>query len=232
MLRANTGEAQVLKHTDKLPDAGIVVGEAVSEKDVIAWTNRLDDSWLLVGAGDFFTALLDKKFTLRDQPVVKTKLPHLYVSGTAFDKSQDFIKEVEKKLDCVAYLPVSVMQADNTDEEAWLNRVSKILRSKKRAIIAIDKNEVIPPGISARSLRTTMAKLVKKIIGRELVKELFIEGGSTAGGLMNELEITTLAPVNELKRGVVRMKVKDWYITVKPGSYALPEQIMQLYLLK
>jgi uncharacterized protein YgbK (DUF1537 family) len=74
-----------------------------------------------------------------------------------------------------------------------------------------------------------MAKAVKKILQREKINELFIEGGSTAGAILQEMNITTLEPVNELQRGVVRMKANDLYITMKPGSYQLPSQLVSLY---
>ncbi|MEI9955948.1 MAG: nucleotide-binding domain containing protein [Ferruginibacter sp.] len=79
------------------------------------------------------------------------------------------------------------------------------------------------------ALRTTMAKAAKEIIERESVKEIFIEGGSTAAAVLQELSIKELLPVNELQRGVVRMKANDLFITVKPGSYQLPEEIKNLY---
>jgi len=74
-----------------------------------------------------------------------------------------------------------------------------------------------------------MAKAVKEIVVRENVKEIFIEGGSTAAAVLEELGITKLTPVNELIRGVVRMKAGDLFITVKPGSYQLPSEIIELY---
>ncbi len=74
-----------------------------------------------------------------------------------------------------------------------------------------------------------MAKAAKEIIERESVKEIFIEGGSTAAAVLQELSIKELLPVNELQRGVVRMKANDLFITVKPGSYQLPEEIKNLY---
>ena len=77
-----------------------------------------------------------------------------------------------------------------------------------------------------------MAKAVREILKQKTVKEIFIEGGSTAAAILQELNIKKLIPVNELQRGVVRMKVNDLFITVKPGSYELPEQIKELYLLK
>ena len=63
----------------------------------------------------------------------------------------------------------------------------------------------------------------------ELVKEIFIEGGSTAAAILEEIKIKQLSPVNELQRGVVRMKANDLLITVKPGSYELPEEIKRLF---
>jgi D-threonate/D-erythronate kinase len=229
MLKAKADEAQILQPTDKLPDTGIVIGEAISEKDMIAWANKVNDSWLLVGAGDFFTALLNRKFTAQAQPGMSIEWPHLYVSGTAFNKSQEFISDVDSKTGCVAYLPISMMQSANFADKEWLDTVSKIIQSQKKVIIAINKNEKIPPGISAQSLRTTMAKAIGQIVERNEIKEIFIEGGSTAGAILDELKITTLLPVNEISRGVVKMKAKGWHITVKPGSYELPEQIMKLY---
>jgi len=74
-----------------------------------------------------------------------------------------------------------------------------------------------------------MAKAVKEIVARENVKEIFIEGGSTAAAVLEELNIKKLVPVNELSRGVVRMMAGDLFITVKPGSYQLPDEIIKLY---
>ena len=77
-----------------------------------------------------------------------------------------------------------------------------------------------------------MAKAVATIIAGENIKEIFIEGGSTAAAILHELNIKKLSPVNEMQRGVVRMKVNDLFITVKPGSYKIPEQIKEMYSLK
>lgn len=99
-----------------------------------------------------------------------------------------------------------------------------MLRQHGKTAIAIDGlNE------SALTLRTIMAKAIKQIIERENVKELFIEGGSTSAAVLEELGIKKLEPVNELSRGVVRMRTGDLFITVKPGSYQLPHEIIELY---
>jgi uncharacterized protein YgbK (DUF1537 family) len=224
MLKA-TDEIQVLKHIDSLPDSGIIIGEVATQEDLSAWTKTPDDDWVVAGAADFFTALLDKKYDVKQHEEAEIKLPHLYISGTSFDKRKEFIKEVKSKLNCVSYLPQSVMQDEKEIGEEWFNKVSKILQSQKRVIVAIDKIDTI----SALSLRTIMAKAASRIIKTENINEIFIEGGSTAAAILDELKIKTLHPVNELSRGVVRMKSGDLYITVKPGSYELPLLIEKLY---
>ena len=50
--------------------------------------------------------------------------------------------------------------------------------------------------------------------------------------ILEELKISKLTPVNELQRGVVRMKAIDLLITVKPGSYQLPEELLKHYFTK
>lgn len=231
MIKADSGEVKVLKHTHQLPAEGIVIGEATTANDIAAWADKIDDSWLLAGAGDFFMALLDKKYKVRPQVAAMIELPHLYISGTAFERSREFIKEVQNKNDCVAYLPATMAEGAYKNE-AWQNRVHEIIQLKRKIIVAIDKDEKGFTVVSAQTLRTVMAKVTRELIESETIKEIFIEGGSTAGAVLAELGITKLLPVNEISRGVVRMKAKDLFITVKPGSYELPEQIGQLYSIK
>jgi len=112
---------------------------------------------------------------------------------------------------------------EDIDDE-WLKRTGDIIKKEQKVVVAIDES-----ADTALSLRTKMAKAVKEIVTREKIKEIFIEGGSTATAILQELEITTLEPTDELCRGVVRMKAGDLFITVKPGSYELPESIKLLY---
>jgi D-threonate/D-erythronate kinase len=209
----NDETVQVVKHNDWLPVEGIVIGEAESAEDVKAWVAAIDESWMLVGAGDFYTALLEKKYQVQPQLKFHFQSPHLYVCGTAFEERKEFIK----KLNCCAYLPEII-------DEEWLQQTGNIIKEKGKAVIAIDESSE-----SALVLRTTMAKAVAAIVVRENIKEIFIEGGSTAAAVLEELQIKKLTPVNELSRGVVRMKANDLFITVKPGSYQLPDEIINLY---
>ena len=195
---------------------GMVVGEVTTVDAYKYWADKRDEETVLAGAGDFYTALLEKNYTVKPQEKFKMEIPHLYVCGTGFKER----KEQIKKRDCVSYLP-GVMS------EEWLERTIDIVKKQQKLIIAIDKSSA-----SAAALRTVMAKATKEIVQRGSIKEIFIEGGSTAAAVLQELNITKLEPINELERGVVRMKSSDLYITVKPGSYQLPKEIKRLYSLK
>jgi D-threonate/D-erythronate kinase len=209
----NDETVQVLKHDAWLPVEGIVIGEAESNDDIKAWAEAIDETWMLVGAGDFYIALLEKKYQVQPQHKFQWRSPHLYVCGTAFEERKAFIK----KLDCTAYLPELI-------DEEWIQQAGSIIKEKGKAVIAIGESKQ-----TALTLRTIMAKAVAAIVAKENIKEIFIEGGSTAAAVLEELNIKKLIPVNELSRGVVRMKAGDLFITVKPGSYQLPSEITDLY---
>jgi D-threonate/D-erythronate kinase len=122
-----------------------------------------------------------------------------------------------------------MMKTGEIDDESWFKNVKEILNRQKKVVIAINDEDVDPWYVSAAHLRITMAEVVKRIVEENEAKEIFIEGGSTAAAILKELNIAKLSLVNELQRGVVRMKANNLFITVKPGSYQLPEEIVKLY---
>ena len=202
--------------SDEDASKGIIVGEVINFEDYKYWVDKIDKETILVGAGDFYIALLNKSYSPKPQQAFQVRTPHLWVCGTAFKER----KEEIKKLDCVSYLPEII-------NEEWLEKTTDIIRKQQKGIITISESSA-----PAAELRTIMAKAVGKIVQRVSIKEIFIEGGSTAAPIVAELNITTLEPVNELQRGVVRMRSGDLFITVKPGSYELPQEIKELYALK
>jgi uncharacterized protein YgbK (DUF1537 family) len=212
-------EVKVLKHTDVLPAEGIAIGEAETIADIKSWAAVIDNTWMLAGAGDFYMAILEKGHQQQSQPQAILLSPHLYVCGTAFNERKEFINNLADKENCVSYL-------DETINEEWLNKTCNIIKEQNRLIVAINNSTA-----TAGELRTTMAKAVKEIIDRKNIKEIFIEGGSTAAAILQGLHIEELKPVNELQRGAVRMKANDLFITVKPGSYKLPEEITNIYFI-
>jgi uncharacterized protein YgbK (DUF1537 family) len=222
-------QVSVLKHTDLLPEQGIVVGEAETSADISAWVNRIDNTWVLVGAGDFYESILQRQFSFKEEKDFQLELPYLYVCGTSFGKSKNFIRKVDEKFGCVAYL-TGKKEIENTGRD-FFQQISDAFKIYGRAIVAYDENSV-SYSASATLLRTTMAKAVRQVIERETINELFIEGGSTAAAIFEELNIKNLTPVNELQRGTLRMKAGSLYITVKPGSYELPLQLKDLFSMR
>jgi D-threonate/D-erythronate kinase len=218
---------QVLKHTDALPSNGIVVGEAENEADVQVWAEELDESFVLAGAGDFYTALLNKQFKQTNQKQHELQHPFLYVCGTSYDQSVNYIKKVDEKNETVLYITKQMIE-NRINDEVWLQQCKNILEQKLKAIIAFN-SEAIPADSSASDLRSIMASAVKAVIEQNKIRELFIEGGSTATAILQELGINHFSPVNEWTRGVVRMKAGELYITAKPGSYELSKEIKELF---
>ena len=224
----NDPEVQVTKHFKPLPKGGFVVGEAETREDLDAWAFTVDKSFVLAGAGDFFNALLQQRFEPLPIPTGHDlQQPLLYVSGTAFQPSVGYISRVHGQNPFVNYISKQMVVAGQANRE-WLEACSKALKTRGKAIVAFN-SEWIPEGVTAGGLRLLMAKSVAALIQESNVGELFIEGGSTAIAILKELNISHLEPVIEWERGGVRMKAGDLYITVKPGSYGLPEEIKEQF---
>lgn len=202
---------KVLGHTDALPMSGFVVAQASKQEDVMAWASKVDTSFALAGAGDFFKALLQKQYQQLETTVITLQQPFLYICGSAFETAKDRIKALKQRCLYVKKL----------------NKYFSLLKlTNEYFVLAIDEDDI---DISAKELRQAMAITAKQVIKEENIKELFIEGGSTAANILDELNITSLQPVNEIGRGVVRMKTDNLFITVKPGSYILPDIIERLH---
>ncbi|TWI85157.1 uncharacterized protein YgbK (DUF1537 family) [Lacibacter cauensis] len=221
-------EVEVLQHNDQLPATGFIVGEATTDADVQAWAAKMNDEFVLAGAGDFYTALLEQRFELKQQEGFQLKQPFLYVCGTAYENSVNYIKEVSERSEVVLYVGKEISTNDGAVTEEWWQQCRNVLAKEQKAIIAVKKEE-LPENASALTLRNNMAKLVAQVVEEQQIKELFLEGGSTATAILNELNIKKLSPLQELTRGVVRMKTNNLYITVKPGSYELSNEIKQLF---
>lgn len=213
-------EVEVVDVNEPLPEEGVIVGEVENLDDYAKWAEKLDDGWVLAGAGDFFTVLLAKKYASIKLTKSILQQPFLYVCGTAFNERKIAIRKIQETKKCVCYLK-------NNNNEEILNNAVEIIQNKQPLILAFDNKTDFTATASA--LRGRMAVITKWLIEKATVKELFIEGGSTAAAILEELNIKVLEPVNELNRGVVRMKSDNLFITVKPGSYSLPEEIKRLF---
>ncbi len=211
------------KYQDAMPEKGIVIGDATSTDDLKKWSSKLDKHWLLAGAGDFFEQLLKKTYTAKNTQLPVLQLPHVYVCGTTSSKAVQLINTAQP---FVVYIDASIITCHTGNAiNNWLQQVQTTLQAHNKVIIAFSNNIKAPPGV----LRNLMAMLVKEVIKSNHIKELFIEGGATAAALLDAMQLSTYTVTDEIYRGVVRMKAGDIYVTVKPGSYALPQVIQQMY---
>jgi D-threonate/D-erythronate kinase len=221
MLGATGNEIAVITSVDEIPATGLVVAETATPEDIDSWVHKAEHDDMLVGAGDFFTALLQRDCREVETTRPQIEKPFLYISGTAFSASRDFIGAIKDRQGIVLYIK------GNDVEENWLQQMHTVFAQHQKAILAIDP--LVGTDVSAETLRTTMASYVKEILQRETIKEILIEGGATAAAIIRELGIEYLQTEAEWERGVVRMKEGDCHINFKPGSYQLPVEIKELF---
>ncbi|WP_207492351.1 four-carbon acid sugar kinase family protein [Aridibaculum aurantiacum] len=223
MLRVKSEVVRVINANDPLPAVEIVVGEVEDNSDLDKWATRVDGQRMLVGAAGFFNAILATRFEKVEEvekPLVLEE-PMLFVCGTTFYKSRKVIREVRDKGGPVSYMPAEIINNDATAEgyTNWSKSIATHLLESQKAIVAID--EASTKLASAGELREKTAGVVQQVLEQVAVKELVVEGGSTAASIIGKQQFKKLIPVQELSPGVIRMKVEgqDLFMTIKPGSY-------------
>jgi uncharacterized protein YgbK (DUF1537 family) len=211
----------VARHGDVMEAPGIYVGEADSEKALAAWAGQKDASFLLAGGSGFFTALLDTYFSSPKKNATgsfRLNEPLLLVSGTSFEKSVRYRKELEVNGMPVKYLPV---ENNQEDLDAWTGEAADLLRTRKQLFIV--PGEMVDVKKDPRLLTQEMAEAVHQVVAKSALRELFIEGGATAYAIIRRLGFSRFFPTEELAPGVIRMRVaEDLHLTIKPGSYDWP----------
>lgn len=235
MLHANGTSVHVINHQEAMPDQGIVVGEAKTTGDLKAWASKIEKDTLIAGAAGFFTAILDTLHTERKVEVESEETafgkPALFVCGTAFGKSVEAIKKIKKKGGPVSYMPKEIVSSINPADyhyQKWADEVVALLASHGRAIIAINEESTKEMTVNSGDLRVKTAQAVEFILDKIYIRELLVEGGSTASTIIKKLGFNRFFPIRELMPGVIRMSVEgkdDFYLTLKPGSYDWPANI-------
>lgn len=217
----------VLNMGERLFNGLNIVSSAATGEEVDQWASLVDASCIAAGSGDFFEALLKR----RHNKHTKTGSPlpgnaHMYVSGTSFNKSVELIKYYGSSY--TAYIDSGTLNSEGS--VIWMEKALQILLHHQQLIVALDET-INTSGFEAVHLRLKMAEYVKVLAGRFAIDELLIEGGATAAAIFQAFGVNCFEPVYEWERGVVQMKAGDMLITVKPGSYNLPEPIRQKYKL-
>ena len=230
MLAGHGAAVHVMQSSDAMPETGIIVGEATCQEDLEKWTSRIDQGMMLAGGGDFFQAILQQRFgnpkpTLISPP----QQPFLYISGTSFQDSVSFIQSLAGERGLVHYIDADVLEEIGL--QAWLANCSRALGENQRAVVAFHPSLQGQTLYSALFLRKKMASIISALLSVTTIKEIMIEGGSTAKAILDELDLPYWVPNTVFGRGVVRIQDahQQYAITLKPGSYPLPDFIYSLF---
>lgn len=222
ILGAPDWKLQQVEPLDSMTGVYVFQAENMAEiKQLARWSKK---SSVFAGAAAYFDALLREQFSAGRKSgdlsvigstteVVSAKVtvdlrePILYVCGSTHANSREWLMQQPDP-----YLVWWDALDFSADEY-----VIAVLKEKSKAIFAFAEHV----DADAYTLRIGMAEMMKRIFKKYEIKELCIEGGATAFEILKELEIDTFTPVQELSSGVIRSKVKnkDLYITLKPGSY-------------
>lgn len=212
----------------------IIIADANSMKDLIKWTEYLDEHTLAAGGSDFFRAILNKKLSANRIPseinVVEISGKKLFVCGSTSETSRKAVTQAADSGIPVCSMPDTLFKntpVDDTLVKQWADVVLKALSTSDRVIIAISQKTVRDSQL-AENLRIKTADLVKKILNTAEIRELFIEGGATAEAILRILGCFRFDVLAEYAPGVVQMRIagdKEQYVTIKPGSYPWPKEI-------
>ncbi|GHT57953.1 hypothetical protein AGMMS50239_01400 [Bacteroidia bacterium] len=224
ILNVETGHAPSLPSSQ--PEK-FMTPDCISVDDFNQYVQKIDTETLPMGGSAFFETVLQSQTTLdatrRDVARrVSTNaiaaignVTMLMICGSTHENSKKFIRDTQA---------FDIIEIPQHELEQW--SAKDIFADKKRVLITV-KNDVKNP-VSPEKVKRSLARITKEIVENNSIEELFIEGGATAYACLQACGISSLVPVEEYSRGVVRMEIPDrekLHITIKPGSYLWPEKL-------
>lgn len=231
ILRAEKDGIFTVKPGEALPASGIVVGEAADNDDLEYWAKTIDRETLAAGSAVFFLGILESmghhKIQHKNYSIIDA--PSLIVCGSSHEKSRNLVERSKNNGQPVSYMPAEVISCNAAIAyDKWADEIVSLIKKNKTAIIAIDNSSVKNHEITAAELRNKKAVVIEKVFAKVNLKELIIEGGSTAAAIIKQLNFSRFFPVDEPGAGVIKMKVAPYnnlFLTLKPGSYNWPAHI-------
>jgi hypothetical protein len=188
---------------------------------------------LPAGGSVFFETCMPYYFAKINPPTsANTPLPLtnvLMICGSAHENSRRFIDndtyfqhiEIPRR-EVNPHLRSDRFRALMARAVEVFNRCGKLLISVETG----DASEATPAQV-----KLLLSNVSQTLIKLCPVKELLIEGGATAYACLQARGFSSLIPVEEFARGVVRLKVagkENLHLTIKPGSYEWPEKLFQV----
>ena len=219
---------------DSLPGRGIVIGEATTSQDVKLWATCRDARTLTAGGSEYFGMLLtaDRKKTAApatgDFPDGAARR-ELFVCGTSSQASRKFVKAARECRTPVFSLPMELAWRPEFTPgaaEVISERVVSAFQSHARVIL----NVGLPPVrevARARLLSDHLVQIAERVLRQVEVGHVYAEGGATATELVRRMGWARLKVLSEPAPGVATLAIEahpSQWLTVKPGTYAWPEQ--------
>ncbi|HTY89502.1 MAG TPA: four-carbon acid sugar kinase family protein [Candidatus Acidoferrum sp.] len=219
---------------DSLPGRGIVIGEAATAQDVQLWANCRDTRTLSAGGSEYFGMLLtaEKKKPAASEAngsLHDASGRELFVCGTSSQSSRKFVKAARAGGTPVFSLPMELAWRPEFTPgaaEVISERVVAAFQSQARVVL----NVGLPPVrevAMARLLSEHLVQIAERVLRQVDVGHVYAEGGATATELVRRMGWGRLKVVSEPAPGVATLAIEGQpvrWLTVKPGTYAWPEQ--------
>lgn len=221
-----------VKEIIRLPDdENLILPDIVSEKDYSNYAGQLTPTVLPVGASAFFEACLQVFFpwakkTERKRPELGKN--RVVICGSTHEANRNFLRSA-KDFDVVeiALNEVNLLLENPEIFRKRMSGIQHVFDCQKRLIVCMER-EKANPALSEK-IKRLLALIANYLLENATVEELFLTGGATAYSCLPASGFSSLVPVYEYARGVVRMEIparKNLHVTIKPGSYSWSEKIM------
>lgn len=192
------------------PDAG-------SLGEVARIASRLEPGDLPAGGADFYAAWSGSSDLRVEEPGLPER--RLWLCGSQAVRGQR--AEVCRRLG----IPVAVF--DSVSVDAWVDEAVSAIESSGRAVMELSRGTTL----STDDLLAALGAAGREVIRRAGPGIVFVEGGATAGALLDRLGWDRFEVTRELGPGVVGLRADGSElassrgaveIVVKPGSYPWP----------
>ena len=226
----------VRKLAEPLPTCAIVIGEVTDAVAVSAWAARRDEGWLLAGGAEFFTECLRSRervggaaAKIKDEtpPVVSCEF---FLCGSASAATQRFVAAEQERGVAVFGLSEKLLKG-----EALMAAEVAELAAQITLTLQAEQRVVWQVGLPltdghAEFFGAQLVRVATKVLQHTSGAHVFAEGGATAVALARDMGWTQLRVVGELAPGVATLVVvgdESQRLTIKPGSYAWPADVLQ-----
>lgn len=218
----------------KIDSDGIFVPNCNSEEELAKCAKLYHEKMIIAGSAPFFEQFLFQQsvpLSKKNPPKHQFSSHYLLLSGSTHPESIRFAIALQKKNCPVMVLPEHLLKKKCSDLELseWVEQLISIYSKNLKLVLRIS-DTIIPFEDSSKILKNRMSLVVQQLLKHSNINELFIEGGASAYDVLQKLNWKSFTPIAELDLGVVRMQYDldpKKYLTLKPGSYQWPENLLQ-----